>query len=145
MIIEKILQLKEKYIIKKISLWEKERPILLAQQNLKQDKEKIKNRFKEEKRKITTTKFLMFFLFTSCSIIQIFTLFVTIKSMNMGIYDFSALQMLITAVVGEVVAFAVYAIKSLKENTIGGIVYESAMLEQKQNLLPKEDTSEVQG
>ena len=145
MIIEKILQLKEKYIMKKISLWEKERPILLAQQNLKQDKEKIKNRFKEEKRKITTTKFLMFFLFASCSIIQIFTLFVTIKSINMGVYDFSALQMLITAVVGEVVAFAVYAIKSLKENTVGGIVYESAMLEQKQDLLPKEDTSEVQG
>lgn len=145
MIREKILQLKKQHIIKQLSLWEKEKPILLAIQDLKQDKEKINNRFKEEKRKMTTTKFLMFFLFISCSIIQLFTLIVTIKSMNMGIYDFTALQMLITAVVGEVVAFAVYAIKSLKENTVGGIVYESAMLEQKQNLLPKEDTSEVQG
>ena len=53
-------------------------------------------------------------------------------SMIAGVYDFTALQMLITAVVGEVVAFAVYSIKSLKQNTKGGIIYETAMWNKKE-------------
>ena len=43
--------------------------------------------------------------------------------MSLGAVDFSALQSLITAVVAEVVGFAIYALKSTKENTKGGIVY----------------------
>ena len=116
-------------IAKEQEYWQEEKPLIIAEQDLKQDKEKTKNRKKEQKKALTTTKFLMLFLFISCSIIQIFTLVVTIMSITAGVYDFTALQMLITAVVGEVVAFAVYSIKSLKENTKGGIVYETAMLE----------------
>ena len=40
---------------------------------------------------------------------------------------FSPLVALISAVVGEVIAFAIYALKSAKENTKGGIVYETAI------------------
>lgn len=65
----------------------------------------------------------MLFLFLSCSAIEFFTIFLTFKSINMGYIDFSALQSLITAVVAEVVGFAIYALKSTKENTKGGIVY----------------------
>lgn len=42
--------------------------------------------------------------------------------------DFGPLTMLITAVVSEVIGFAIYAVKSTKENTVGGIVYDTAML-----------------
>ena len=51
---------------------------------------------------------------------------------TMGAYspDLTPLVTLITTVVGEVIAFAVYAAKSVKENTAGGIVYETAMKEQ---------------
>lgn len=65
----------------------------------------------------------MLFLFISCSAVEFFTIFLTFKSLSLGYVDFSALQSLITAVVAEVVGFAIYALKSTKENTRGGIVY----------------------
>ena len=114
-------------ILKKQEYWEKEKVIIMAEQDLKQDKKEIKNRKKKQKKALTTTKFLMLFLFSSCSAIQIFTLVVTVLSITAGVYDFTALQMLITAVVGQVIAFAIYSLKSLKENTKGGIIYETAM------------------
>ena len=46
--------------------------------------------------------------------------------MGMGV-DLTPLQMLITTIVGEVIVFAVYSLKSLKENTKGGIIYQTAM------------------
>lgn len=42
--------------------------------------------------------------------------------------DFSPLTALIGAIVTEVIGYAVYSIKSMKENTKGGITYETAML-----------------
>lgn len=121
------------HIAKQYTKWEKEKPLIMAEQDLKEEKKEIKNRKKEQKKSLTTTKFLMLFLFISCSIIQIFTLVVTFMSILAGVYDFTALQMLITAVVGEVVAFAVYSVKSLKENTKGGIIYETAMWNKQDN------------
>ena len=53
--------------------------------------------------------------------------------------DFTPLVTLIGAVVSEVIGFAIYAIKSAKENTSGGIVYETAMM----NLCGNRDPSEV--
>lgn len=117
---------KRKKIEKAIETWQKDKPLLIAEQDIIQDKKDVKNRNKISKQGLTTTKRLMLFLFISCTIIQIFTLAATAYGISQGVYDFSALQLLITAVVGEVVAFAIYAIKSLKENTKGGIVYESA-------------------
>lgn len=114
-------------IEKAIEIWQEDKPLLIAKQDLIQDKKDVKNRNKIARQGLTMTKRLMLFLFISCTIIQLFTLVVTAYSVHQGVYDFSALQMLITAVVGEVVAFAIYSIKSLKENTKGGIVYESAM------------------
>ena len=49
--------------------------------------------------------------------------------MGFGI-DFTPLTMLISAVVAEVIGFSVYSLKSMKENTKGGIVFQKAMLEQ---------------
>lgn len=126
MLVKNIEEKKQK-LLKKIEYWEQMKPLLIAQQDLKEQLKQIKNKYKEQKKTLTMSKFLMLFLFISCSIIQLFTLYVTFKSIKAGVYDFSALQMLITAVVGEVVAFAAYSIKSLKENTVGGIVYETAM------------------
>ena len=117
---------KKRKIEKSVEDWQKDKPLLIAEQDLIQEKKDVKNRNKITKQGLTTTKRLMLFLFISCTAIQIFTLIITAYSMSQGVYDFTALQMLITAVVGEVVAFAVYSIKSLKENTQGGIVYESA-------------------
>ncbi len=83
-------------------------------------------------KKITTSKLLIAFLFINCTIIEIFTMFVTLKSIDVAMAtgiapDFSPLLSLIGAVVGEVVAYAIYSLKALKENTMGGIVYDTAM------------------
>ena len=82
--------------------------------------------------KIPTSKLLIFFLFLNCTIIELFTGFVTLKSLDlttltMANPDFTPLVTLIGAVVSEVVGYAVYALKSAKENTAGGITYETAM------------------
>lgn len=122
---------RNKRIEKAIAKWQKDKPFLVAKRDLKQEKKEVKDKYKNQKRELTTSKRLMIFLFFSCSVIQIFTLAVTLYSMYQGVYDFTALQMLITAVVGEVIAFAVYSLKSLKENTQGGIVYDTAMWENK--------------
>ena len=59
--------------------------------------------------------------------------------------------MLITAVVAEVIGFAIYSLKASKENTKGGIIYETALLKQIQLSKNKEEESnddnnqEVQG
>lgn len=86
------------------------------------------------KKKSSTSKLLIFFLFLNCTIVEAFTGWVTIKSFHlaetMGIpIDFSPLLALIGAVVGEVFGFAIYSLKSAKENSANGIVYEMAMLE----------------
>lgn len=92
----------------------------------------------------TTTKKLMLFLFINCTIIELFTGWVTVESLFIArdygmAVDFTPLVTLIGAVVGEVFSFAIYAAKSVKENTKGGIIYDSTF----SNLLTS-DESEVE-
>ena len=128
---------------KQLQAWQFEKQLIIQQQDLKEQKKQIKNRYKEQHKKLSTSKFLMLFLFASCSIIQIFTIILTFKSMSLGAVDFSALQSLITAVVAEVIGFAIYSLKSLKENTEGGIVYQTAILEAQKNQIQEDDEQEA--
>lgn len=130
---------------KQLQAWQFEKQLIIQQQDLKEQKKQIKNRYKEQHKKLSTSKFLMLFLFASCSIIQIFTIILTFKSMSLGAVDFSALQSLITAVVAEVIGFAIYSLKSLKENTEGGIVYQTAILEAQKNQIQENDEQEAVG
>lgn len=148
---------KDKSIKKLFHLWQKEKQYLTMQQDMKHEKRQIKNKYKQQKKKLTTTKFLMLFLFISCSIVQLFTIYITIKIINIGFeIDLTPLTMLITSVVAEVIGFAIYSLKSTKENTKGGIIYETALLQklrqqQEQNLKLDEEEKqqnskqEVQG
>ena len=139
------LNLRKQKLEKQLQKWQIEKQLILQEQDLEEDRKKVKNRYKEERKKLSTTKFLMFFLFTSCSVIEFFTIFLTFKSLSAGYVDFSALQTLIAAVVAQVVGLAVYALKSAKENTKGGIVYQTAILEAKQNLFQESDDQEAVG
>lgn len=83
-------------------------------------------------KKMSTTKKFMLFLFINCTLIELFTGWVTVQNLilarEMGVLlDFTPLVTLIGAIVGEVFSFAVYAAKSAKENTKGGIIYEKAI------------------
>lgn len=109
--------------------WQREKEVLERKYKLKQEKKEFKKQFLP---KISTSKLLIFFLFINCTIIELFTGFVTLKSLDlttltMANPDFTPLVALIGAVVSEVVGYAVYALKSAKENTVGGITYEAAM------------------
>lgn len=109
--------------------WQREKEVLERKYKLKQEKRDFKKQFLP---KISTSKLLILFLFINCTIIELFTGFVTLKSLDlttltMANPDFTPLVALIGAVVSEVVGYAVYALKSAKENTAGGITYETAM------------------
>lgn len=119
----------ERDIIIKEHRWQREKEVLERKYKLKQEKREFKKQFLP---KISTSKLLILFLFINCTIIELFTGFVTLKSLDlttltMANPDFTPLVALIGAVVSEVVGYAVYALKSAKENTVGGITYETAM------------------
>lgn len=119
----------ERDIIIKEHRWQREKEVLERKYKLKQEKREFKKQFLP---KISTSKLLILFLFINCTIIELFTGFVTLKSLDlttltMANPDFTPLVALIGAVVSEVVGYAVYALKSAKENTAGGITYETAM------------------
>lgn len=119
-------------IDKKRKKWEQEKIEIEKKEQLKIEKEKFLSKYK--KPKLSTTKKLIYFLFVNCSLIEIFTGVITWLSACSDNPDFSPLVALIGAVVGEVIGFAVYGIKSIKENTAGGVVYEKVMQQQKDPL-----------
>ena len=113
---EKMLSIEEKH-------WEREKEIIKRKRNLKEEQKEIRH----PRKKISTTKLLIAFLFLNCTAIEIFTGWVTVQSFvlakTLGFsVDFTPLVTLISAVVGEVIGYAIYSIKSTKENTKGGIV-----------------------
>lgn len=118
---------KKEKIQKLEAAWKEEKQLLETKQKIKAEKKSIK-----EKAKISTSKLIMLFLFINCTIVEIFTGYVTLKSFALAMLlgfaiDFSPLIALISAVVGEVIGFAIYAIKATKENCSNGITYELAM------------------
>lgn len=123
--------LDEKQLAQEEKDWAKNKQLLKRKIKIEKDKAKLRNSLKN-KSKLTTTKLLILFLFINCTIIEIFTGWATVQSIQLTLQtgvapDFTPLVTLIGAVVGEVVGFAVYAVKSTKENTVGGIVYDSAL------------------
>ena len=115
-------------ILQEVQEWEKDKLYLEKKKQLKQDKRKFFSKIP----KISTSKLLILFLFLNCTAIEFFTAWVTINSIElvqitMMAPDFSPLITLIGAVVSEVIGFAIFLIKTAKENTKGGIVYDTAM------------------
>lgn len=97
-----------------------------------------------KKKKFSTTKIFMLFLFLNCTALEIFTGWVTIKNLYLAEFystaiDFTPLVTLIGIVMGEVLSFGIYAAKSTKENTAGGIVYDQQFKE----LTPERDEQAV--
>ena len=130
----KLSQPKYKYLDRAKEITEEEAKWEIEKENLKR-RNKIQEEYdelvKSTHNKLSMSKKALIYLFISCSFIEIFTAWVTIKSISlafaMGIMpDFTPLVTLIGTVVGEVIALGAYYAKSAKENTTGGITYESA-------------------
>lgn len=116
---EKEFLVKDKALQEQEKSWEREKNLQERRYRLKQEKKQMKNK---DKKKIATTKLIVFFILFNCTMIEVYSMWVMYKFM-----DLSALYSLITAVIGESITFIAYAAKSAKENTVGGITYEKAM------------------
>lgn len=105
-----------------------QKKIIEGEQKIQQQKEQL---LKPKKKLISTTKLIVLFLFINCTLIQLFTGYITLLDIKLaetiGSVDFTPIVTLISAVVGQVIGFAIYSIKASKENTQGGIVYDTAM------------------
>ena len=128
------LREKERYVLSQEKIWNKEKEILEREYKIKAERKSLKEKYKEKKDKIANSKLLIWFLFINCTIIELFTIWVIYRELGLaaeGILspDLSPLMALITTVVAEVIGFGIYALKSTKENTEGGIVFETAMRE----------------
>lgn len=100
----------------------------------KQELNEIKHSNDKPKEKLSFSKMAFIFMIGNCTVIEIYAL------VAMFFYaDLSPLSTLIAAVVGECMSFLVYEVKSSKENTSGGIVYESAMKKLEYELESKTD------
>ena len=121
---------REKDILQKEKKWEREKKILEREYALKEEKKNFKQTFKK---RLSNSKLLIWFLFINCTLIELFTGWVIVKEIMLAEItgnftpDLAPLLALISSVVAEVIGFAIYALKSAKENTEGGIVYETAM------------------
>ena len=89
---------------------------------LKQELNELRHSNDKPKEKLSFSKMAFIFMIANCVVIEIYAL---VAMFFFG--DLSSLSALIAAVVGECISFLCFEIKSGKENTTGGIVYESAM------------------
>ena len=117
-----------KQVEKEEKRWMLEKPLRERQAAIRNDRAE----FKKKKCKISTSKLLIIFLFINCTLIEIFTGWAMVKMLSLAfiagtMIDFTPLVALIGAVVGEVFGYAIYSLKSTKENTVGGIVYDSVI------------------
>ena len=108
-------------------LWEKEKQILQEEQKILKEKQELI----PKKKFISTSKLIILFLFINCTLLEIFTGYITIQDLKLaetiGSVDFTPIVTLISAVVSQVIGFAIYSAKASKENTQGGIIYDTAM------------------
>lgn len=125
---------RQKEINEKVENWEIERENIKKCNGIRDEYNQLT---KSKTDKLSMSKKALIFLFINCTLVEIFTGWVTVKSFAlafaMGIMpDFSPLLAIIGAVVGEVVGLMTYYAKSTKENTVGGIVYENSLMAYKE-------------
>lgn len=86
-------------------------------------------KLKTEKALPTTTKLITFYLFVVLNIVLVYSLVAMWHFENL-----TYLGTLIADVIGQILVFFIYAIKSTKENTSGGIKYETTMVKLQNDL-----------
>lgn len=85
---------------------------------------KKRREYKRQKKRITTSKLAMWFIFWNCAAVELYSM---VAMWHFG--DLSALYALLGAVVGQSITYISYNNKSCRENSRGGITYETAMSE----------------
>ena len=92
-------------IAEKEKRWAKRKEVLIREQKLKADMAKYK-------KPLSMSKKMLIYIVVNCTVVQIYAMVAMFV-----LQDLSALYALITAVVGETIAFFIYEIKAARENT----------------------------
>ena len=92
-------------IAEKEKRWAKRKEKLIREQKLKADMAKYK-------KPLSMSKKMLMYIVVNCTVVQIYAMVAMFV-----LQDLSALYALITAVVGETIAFFIYEIKAARENT----------------------------
>lgn len=133
--IKKDIDRRKQRIIEEERKWSREKKLIERERKIKKEKRSF---YFLPFQNVTTNKKLIWFLFLNCTLLEIFVCYITLKSFDLAIYtasnpDFTPLVTLVGAVVGEVIGYAIYAMKATKENSVGGITYDMAMAEKSLN------------
>lgn len=75
---------KEKYIASQEKIWAKEKDLLEREYKMKAERKSLKNKFKEKRDKIANSKLLIWFLFINCTVIELFTIAVICKELDLA-------------------------------------------------------------
>lgn len=126
---------------RRLTVQEREHRAKLKRINLEGSRKmEIREAKAKYRRKIQGSKIGLYYIYIMATVIQIFSMIAMWHFM-----DLSPLAGLIAATVGEVFAYAAYSAKSAKENTKGGIVYETAMKAQEEAKIELTEEDEVNG
>lgn len=90
----------------------------------KQKEEIYKIKYGKPKQKKTFSKMTTIFLYVNLTVVEIFCMLIMWRTM-----DLSSLSTFITCIVGEILVHFISCEKSKKENTQGGIIHDTAMIE----------------
>lgn len=112
-------ELKHKVKLRKI---ERKGERILRKRELKAKKEA----YKKPRKKIQTSKIIALYLFVLLNVLLIYSM-----TMMYILRDISYLGILITDVAAQIITYMIYMVKSTKENTVGGITYDTAMYQLK--------------
>ena len=114
-------------------VWEERKPLIETQNQIEKEKkeltiERVKMKFP------AWSKLLALFLFVNFTGLEIFSGWVTAKSLSIALSigampDFTPIITLIGAVIGQTLSYWIYSAKSKAENTEVGIVYEMAKIQ----------------
>ena len=135
---KKSLEQKKKISDLNYKRWQEEKIILEQKQKIVEEKHDLKA--KTWKIRLPFAKMLAIFLFVNFTTLEIFTIWVTVKTFTLAyavsiMPDFAPLLALLGAVIGQTLSYWIYSSKAKAENTIGGITYDLAMkdFEQQKN------------
>jgi len=109
-VIEREKQIRANQIYERILVKEKRKAISRKKQKEILDVKRQHRFFSERRKKLTTSKILMYFILLNCTIVEAYSMWIMYR-----LSDLSALYSLIGAVVSESLAYAIYSAKAFNE------------------------------
>lgn len=106
---------------------------------LRQEINEIWHSNDQKRKSLSFSKVAVIFIFINCFVIELYSMAVMVV-----FHDLTSLGSLVMAVLGQCVSLLGYFIKSGKENTASGIVYETTMLQLQHELDSDEVSSSIE-